>query len=95
MVLEIKKLHSNTGRDKMLTLMQNFKHLYGDNSEIKFTRYYDYPIELTITLLAFPKAIDYSFPNESLKETFCQKVKGMGFGGIYRARKHKYDFCSQ
>ncbi len=94
MVLEIKKLHSNTGRDKALNLMQNFKLSYGDNSEISFTRYYDYPLELTITFLAFPKAVEYSFPNESLKRSYCKRIQEMGFGGIYRARKHKFDFCS-
>lgn len=95
MVIEIKKLHSDKGRAQLIELARKYKSEYGDHAAIEFTPDYDYSKRLSITFLAFKKAVKYSFPSSTELRGFCSKISEYGLGGIYRARRHKYEFCSR
>jgi len=89
MVVEYKKIRSDIARAEMLRLMTQYKEDHGDSGSTVYTDRYDYPQEIPVMFLGFPK----NFPNFSLKDEFCDDLRDLGFG-FYRAKKHSIDLCA-
>jgi len=93
MIVEIKRLHSDKGREELFRLVKKYKDEYGDGADLVFTKEYNYPKNFSITFLAFPKKFKSSFPDYQTKSTYCQLIRDFKLGGVYRAGKHKSDLC--
>ncbi len=86
--VEIKSLHSNEGRERLLELVSDYYHEYAKDEEIIFVPKYDMPFK--VGFLSFWWKFRKSFGwSPKKKKYWCNRIKDEGFHGVFVPIVHK------
>lgn len=94
LIVEMKHLHSEQAKEKMIKLLADFRDDYMCNAPVVSSADKPFDFPQSVNFMAFESAFSSSLGRDEAKKKFwCERLAAHCFSGVFQAKKHGVNFC--